>query len=568
MYRREKRYSLKGTWLECASALFIAGLSAAPAAAQWRQVWQTRTDNGANQEEVDFNVKIDSQGNIITVGWAYDPATDYDMLLRKYDRTGRLLWTRTYDGPGHGYEFFGSLAIDANDNIITCGSSQATNGYSDIVTLKYDPNGQLAWARRYDGPGQGADETFGIEAVGLDAGGRVYVCGYQYAADGVWEFVTIKYSVSGTQLWARAYRGPLGNSYGWVLAVSPTGNAYVGGDVANLNGDGDFAIVKYDSAGNLVWDRHFDSPYHGDESMYAIAVDAAENVFASGISDSAFLNGDFEYCTVKYDASGNFQWEGRYGGNFGFHYGWVVKPDQAGGAYVTGSTMTTGGEWDAGTVHWNANGTLHWAQSYRTGYFGEDVGNDIAIDADGNVIVVGSSWNGYGRGDDAFMVKYAPDGQFLEEFVTDGEAHGADFWSAVEVDGAGRVIACGSSIGLGTGTDSLVAKLTTAPAPALVIDPDPLLPRRDATFTVTDFEPIADCYLGYSAQGTSSLFVPFLNVTLSLRNPVQAGGVAVSDPTGTAVWTLRIPAGASGANLWFQAAQYNQVSNVVATQVQ
>jgi len=60
-------------------------------------------------------------------------------------------------------------------------------GNSDIETLKYDPSGQPTWTRRYDGPGRGDDETFGVEAVGLDSIGRVYVCGYAYAADGMWE---------------------------------------------------------------------------------------------------------------------------------------------------------------------------------------------------------------------------------------------------------------------------------------------------------------------------------------------------------------------------------------------
>ncbi|MCC6909964.1 MAG: hypothetical protein IT430_18670 [Phycisphaerales bacterium] len=568
MFRREKSHPLAGRWFVRALAVGAVLAAASSSLAQWRTVWQTRTDNGAGQEEVDFNVKIDSQGNAVTVGWAYDPATDYDVLLRKYDRTGRLLWTQTYDGPGHGYEFFGSLAIDANDNIIICGSSAGVGGDSDITTLKYDPSGQLTWARRYNGPGNGDDETFGIEAVGLDAAGRVYVTGYQYAADGYWEYVTIKYSAAGSQLWVRTFRGPLDNSYGWVIAVSPSGNAYVGGDVSNNNGDRDYGLLKYDPAGNLLWSRLFDSQYHGDESLYAISIDGSENVFATGISDSAFLNSDFEYCTVKYDTNGSFQWEGRYGGNSGYHYSWLVLPDGAGGAYVSGSTMTTGGENDAGTVHWDSNGNLAWAQIFRSDWFGDDWGNDLALDADGNLLVAGFGWYGYGRGDDAWLLKYSPDGQLLDTVITDGPAHADDFWSAVDVDDLGRVVVCGSSVGIGTGTDSLVAKYTTAPPPLLVVNPDPLLPGQPATFTFSNVEPSSDCYLGYSTSGTSNLFVPFLNVTLSLQNPRQAGGVAVSDPAGTAVWTLPIPRGSSGASVWFQAAQYNQASNVVATQVQ
>lgn len=568
MSRRESRHPVMGTWSVCAAAMMLAAAAATQANAQWRQVWQTQVDNGQSQEEVDFEVKIDHQGNAVTIGWVNNGSTGYDALVRKYDRTGKLLWSATYDGPGHGDEFFGSIAVDANDNIMVCGTSLGAAGDNDIVTLKYSPAGQLTWARRYDGPGHGDDETFGIGAIGVDATGRIYVAGYQYAADGVWEYITLKYSAAGSLLWARTYRGASGNSYGWVLAVTPGGNVYVGGDVTNSSGSRDYGLLKYDANGNLIWDRHFDGAYHGFESLYSIAIDSAQNVFATGISDSAYLNGDFEYCCAKYDTNGNFQWEGRYGGNYGFHYGWVVLPDEAGGAYVTGATMSTGGEFDVGTVHWDNAGTRTWDQIYRSQYFGDDWGLDMALDADGNLVVSAYGWQGYGNGDDAYLLKYSPAGQLLDSVQSDGPGHGDDFWNGVAVDDAGRIVVAGSFLGAGTRADTCVAKFTTAPAPQLVINPDPLLPRQNATVTVTDFEPHSDCFLGYSVQGTSNLYVPFLNVTLSLRNPQQAGNVAVSNSAGTAVWQLRIPNNASGVHVWFQAAQYNQVSNVVATRVQ
>lgn len=62
--------------------------------------------------------------------------------------------------------------------------------------------------------------------------------------------------------------------------------------------------------------------------------------------------------------------------------------------------------------------------------------------------------------------------------------------------------------------------------------------------------------------------VPFLNVTLSLAQPKQAGGALVADAAGGATWNLVIPPSALGLSVWFQAAQYNQVTNLVGTVVQ
>lgn len=574
MKRREKSNACEGRSPQgsCIAIAAVVFASASIANAQWRDVWRTQTDGGQNLTEVDVDVQIDSQGNAVTLGWVVDPATDYDLLLRKYDRTGRLLWTRTFDGTGSGYDGFFNVVIDSNDNILTSGTSYNTNGDSDIATLKYAPDGQLLWVQTYDGPMGGRDESYGVPSIGLDSSGNSYVCGYSQAVDGVYEFVTIKYDPAGNEQWVRRHRGPNAtypNSYGWTLSVAPNGNAYVGGDSFNLDDNLDFTVLKYDADGTLIWERMFDSAFHGGESMYTLVIDAAENVFAVGISDSQYLNNDFEYCAVKYLSDGTFQWEGRYGGNFGFHYGWVADTDEVGGVYVSGASMTSGGQYDIATVHFDTNGATDWAQRYSNPeWFGDDWGYYVKRDADGNVLVTGYGWNGHSEGNNAYLLKYSPSGQLLDEINYDGELHADDWWFAADVDDAGRVVVAGYTIGLGTGADSYVAKYSTAPAPALTISPDPLVAGQNATFTATDFEPNSNCYLVYSRLGTNDLFVPFLNVNLGVRNPIQIGSVAVSDAAGTAVWNLHIPGSAAGLNVWLQAAQYNQVTDVLATQVQ
>lgn len=571
MTRRGSKSPARALSSICIGAATIT-IAAAAASAQWRSVWRTQIDTGNNMTEVDFDVEIDSGGNAITVGYVSNPGTGDDLLIRKYDRTGRLLWTQMYDGGGSGDEFSADVIIDAGDNIYATGTGVNSSGNTDIVTLKYDPSGNLQWAAHYDGPLGGRDESYGWPAIGLDDNGNIYVGGYSQALDGVYEFAAVKYDSAGNELWARHYRGPnpqRPNSYGYSIAVTGDGNVYMSGSVANLNDNSDYAVIKYDTDGNVLWERLFDGQYGGDDSLYTITVDDSESVFASGISDSQYLNGDFEYCTASYDADGNFRWEARYGGSFGFHYGWVSAPDGAGGAYVSGASMTTGGEYDMVTVHYDANGNLAWAQRYRNPiWFGDDWAYMLRLDGDGNVLVAGYGWNGIGEGDNAYLVKYSPTGNLLEEVNYDSPVHGQDRFYSVAVDDAGRVVTTGFSLGAQTGADTLVAKYTTAPAPELTLNPDPLIAGQSALFTVTDMEPDSDCYLGYSLQGSSNLYVPFLNVTLELQNPQQAGGVRVSDAGGTVQWQLPIPNNASGMTVWFQAAQYNQVSNVVANQIQ
>ncbi len=96
---------------------------------------------------------------------------------------------------------------------------------------------------------------------------------------------------------------------------------------------------------------------------------------------------------------------------------------------------------------------------------------------------------------------------------------------------------------------------------------DPLTGGQPGSFHVTGATPNAATYLVYSLAGTGSTFVPPLNVTLDLAQPRQAGGVKQTDGSGTCNWTLPIPMGGSGRNVWFQACQFENKTNVVATRI-
>lgn len=75
-------------------------------------------------------------------------------------------------------------------------------------------------------------------------------------------------------------------------------------------------------------------------------------------------------------------------------------------------------------------------------------------------------------------------------------------------------------------------------------------------------------YLAYSLKGLGNTYVSFLNVTLNLKAPKQAGGMVVSDGFGFASWLLPIPAGAAGRQVWFEAAQNGVITNVVPRVIQ
>ena len=102
----------------------------------------------------------------------------------------------------------------------------------------------------------------------------------------------------------------------------------------------------------------------------------------------------------------------------------------------------------------------------------------------------------------------------------------------------------------------------------LSVNPDPLIAGQTATFIVTDGQPNKNTWLAYSRTGPGSFWVPILNVTVDLANPIKAFGPTRTDESGTVSWTAPIPSGAAGLNVWIQSVQYGQTTNVVTTSIE
>ncbi|MFG0330735.1 MAG: hypothetical protein ACF8PN_12670 [Phycisphaerales bacterium] len=92
---------------------------------------------------------------------------------------------------------------------------------------------------------------------------------------------------------------------------------------------------------------------------------------------------------------------------------------------------------------------------------------------------------------------------------------------------------------------------------------DQLVANERTIFSLEGATPDTNQYLVYSLRGEGSTPVPPLNVTLDLEQPnLFASGRA--DHSGRFETTVRVPANGRGRPVWFQAAEMNRVSNVLA----
>ncbi|GAF95336.1 unnamed protein product, partial [marine sediment metagenome] len=181
------------------------------------------------------------------------------------------VWVARYDGAGNSGDRANALAVDADGNVYVTGQSRGTGYNDDYATVKYAPNGDTVWVRRYSGPGNYPDRA---NALALDAAGNVYVTGESYVSTRYYDYATLKYDADGNELWAARYNGPEDQSdIANAVAVDGSGNVYVTGYASCSGGSVDYATIKYDPNGDTLWVRFYGGAYNGEDYAYDLAVD-------------------------------------------------------------------------------------------------------------------------------------------------------------------------------------------------------------------------------------------------------------------------------------------------------
>ncbi|MGB7063137.1 MAG: SBBP repeat-containing protein [Candidatus Zixiibacteriota bacterium] len=405
--------------------------------------WVRRYDGAGSGHDVASAIALDGSGNVYVAGMSYGGSeTGYDYATIKYDSDGDTSWIRRYDGMGHGSDSASAIALDGSGNVYVTGRSDGGETGFDYVTIKYYPNGDTAWVRRYDGWCGGNDEAY---AIAVDTAGNIYVTGTSSSGFGPYRrYTTMKYSANGDAAWVSSYNRPgdyddsaydvavddLGNVYvtgtswgsgtfydlvtikhyasgdtAWVrrfngtadfndvaraIAVDRSGFVYVAGTcidtVTNLN----YITIKYGGDGQTVWERK----YHGE--AYDVAVDNHENIYVTGVSYGGSTN--LDYATIKYEPLGDTVWVRRYStpGNY-WDEACAMAVDSSHNVYVTGRSFALGTYYDYATMKYYANGSTAWVNRYDGLGAASDQAASIALDGHGNVYVTGCSEGGDGN---------------------------------------------------------------------------------------------------------------------------------------------------------------------------
>jgi len=246
--------------------------------------------------------------------------------------------------------------------------------------------GQLLWMRTYRPASGGAS----FLAVAAGSHGAAYAVGYK-RGDQTMTLVLIKYDREGHRRWVREFRGDYQGTGGQCVGLDARGNVYVGGQVRRRSGEYGILLMKYAPDGTLRWSRTL-NPIHGSANLRSMVVDRAGKVHLVGGWGRVDV-------VAKYDPRGRRLWAVRY-----------RDPSDP-------------------TAH---------------------IGNDLALDGEGDVYVVGAGSVSHTDDTDTsnpLTLKFSgADGSLLASAVY--HATSAIYVEAVDVLGS-TVAVCGSSSGYG-----------------------------------------------------------------------------------------------------------------------
>ena len=404
--------------------------------------WVRRYNDPRSWVDEAWALALDDSGNVYVTGFSYDSTMDADYLTIKYNSDGDKVWTSRYNGTSDSNDVAFAIAADHSGNVLVSGYSFGSGTYEDYATVKYDPDGHELWVERYNGPGNFTDQAVAME---VDGAGNVYLTGVSYGDGTSGDYATIKYDAGGDIVWLRRYDGP---ASGWdealAITVDDIGNVYVTGGSRGVGTSSDFATIKYDPAGDTLWVRRYNGVADGWDFGHAITLDDFNNVYVNGWSGS---HPNSDYATIKYDSNGNELWVGIYNGPGSENdYSNDIAVDDYGNVYVTGRSWGEGTQYDYATVKYTADGTEEWARRYNGPGNAEDIACGIALDGAGNVYVTGNA-SGSGTYDDYVTIRYSPDGDQIWVTAYDGPGNYYDVPQALKVSNSGDIYVTGRSSG-------------------------------------------------------------------------------------------------------------------------
>ncbi|MEO0140675.1 MAG: hypothetical protein ABIM88_03905 [candidate division WOR-3 bacterium] len=348
---------------------------------------------GGTAADYGYSIAQILSGGYVVAGYTESYGAGGDILVLKLNPDGSIAWAKAFGGSDYecAYSIIQSLE---GGYAVTGRTSSFGAGGSDILVLKLNPDGSLAWAKTFGGSSEDA-----AYAMLQSSDGGYLVVGYtqSFGVEYV-DILVLKLNPDGSLAWARTFGGNLGDYAQSVIQTQDGGYAVAGYTASFGAGSSDVLVLKLNSDGSLAWARTFGGT--GPDGALSLTQASDGGYILAGYTYS-FGAGSWDFLVLKMNPNGSLAWAKTFGGA-DYEYANFVTQASDGGYILAGYTHSFGaGSSDFLILKLDKDGSIAWAKTFGSG--GLEYPYSLIQASDGGFVVAGHT-NSFGAGESDLVV--------------------------------------------------------------------------------------------------------------------------------------------------------------------
>ena len=313
---------------------------------------------GTTSNDRNYHLAAMPGGSLYATGYTESVVGNLtDAFLVKYNRFGQVEWAKTYGETGN--ETSWDVIVTQNLEIIGVGYSSDISLYNAGVITRTDSSGNVIWCR---GVGSMSGDVNFYRVIETSTG-HIIATGLM-RINNIENILYCKFTATGDLLWSRIVATPQDDEIMGLIETAQGDYLFAGlTNDALGNGGSEFAVVKTDTAGNVIWKKRYGGT--GSDRLNAVVEHDNEYYFLGWSNAGGIGNNDA--VVMKTDTAGNIIWINGYGTVQAERvFNILYDPSQDAlivGGYTDYSDSVTNNR-NTLLMSLDLNGQMNWAKSY------------------------------------------------------------------------------------------------------------------------------------------------------------------------------------------------------------
>jgi len=388
-------------------------------------LWSKTLGNDYTDEFTDITLSSNSPNEFVAVGTSESFENYDDIWIVKMDYSGNVLWEKKYGGIGS--DVASAIKATSDGGYIICGYSDSYlttpgNDYN-IVLLKIDQNGDSLWWKEF---GVNTNEwDFSSDIIVTSDNGFVLSCEtHSYGALSR-DLYIIKTDSDGNQEWSTVVNEAYLDISNEIQETIDNGYIICGGMGTGVSSQYVPYLVKLNSAGTVVWQKHYSSINNigifGEIRSLVVNPDGSYTLLAN--IRTTDLDDIDDFTLIKVDNMGDTIWVKEYN-DPGYDFGFKLKRLANNGYLMIGESFEQNEDYSSiHVMKTDSLGNINWKKNYK---LKDDAHNAYSFTFlnDSSIVIVGKiNQKNSGYLTDGFIIKLSKIGTstVINESISDNE---------------------------------------------------------------------------------------------------------------------------------------------------